>query len=70
MRVAERAIPNTTWPVLRRELDRIHLIELQGSSGHATQRTELTDQQEAIYTNAQVPPPPLVHTFEPTPGAA
>ena len=70
VRVAERAIPNTTWPVLRRELDRIHLIELQGSSGHATQRTELTDQQEAIYTNAQVPPPPLVHTFEPTPGAA
>ena len=70
VRVAERANPGHTWPTLRRELDRIHLIELAGSSGHATQRTEITDTQQQIFTNTHIDPPPLVHTFEPTPGAA
>ena len=64
VRIAERAAADT-WPALRRELDRIHLVELEGTSGRAAQRTELTDDQKHIYTACQVTPPPLLHTFEP-----
>ena len=66
VRVAERAT-GQTWPTIQRDLDRIHLIDLAGSSGTVQQRTELDDDQHAIYTACQVPPPPVIHTFQPSP---
>jgi transposase len=64
VRVAERAT-GQTWPTIQRHLDRIHLIDLAGSSGTVQQRTEIHDDQHAIYTSCQVPPPPVIHTFQP-----
>ncbi len=65
VRVAERATAQT-WPTIQRELDRIHLIDLTGSSGTVQQRTELDHDQHALYTKCQVSPPPQIHTFQPT----
>jgi transposase len=72
VRVAERAT-GQTWPTIQRQLDRIHLIDLAGSAGTVQQRTEIDDDQHALYTACQVPPPPQIHAFqaaaspEPTP---
>jgi hypothetical protein len=64
VRVAEQATAQT-WPVIQRELDRIHLIDLAGSSGTVAQRTEIDDDQHDLYTKCQVRPPPQIHTFQP-----
>ena len=64
VRVAERATAQT-WPTIQRQLDRIHLIDLAGTSGTVQQRTELDDDQQHLYTACQVPPPPQIHTFRP-----
>lgn len=47
VRVAERAT-SQTWPTIQRELDRVQLVELTGSSGTVAQRTELDDDQTAL----------------------
>lgn len=66
IRVAENAT-NDTWPRLARDLDRIHLVDLEGSAGRVAQRTEITTDQAAIYTACQVTAPPLILAAEPTP---
>lgn len=65
VRVAENAT-GLTWPAIARELDRIHLIDLQGSSGRVRQRTEITAEQAAILTACAVPTPPLILAADPT----
>lgn len=64
IRVAETHTRDT-WPTLARELDRIHAIDLAGSVGTMRQRTEITDDQQAILTACGVPTPPLILATQP-----
>lgn len=66
VRVAENAT-NMTWPAIARELDRMHLIDLEGSSGRVRQRTEITAEQAEILDACAVPAPPLILAAEPAP---
>ena len=64
VRVAENATGDTC-PTIARELDRIHAIDLHGSTGRIRQRTEITPDQTAILDACQVSAPPLVLAAEP-----
>ncbi|MHB1065800.1 MAG: IS1634 family transposase [Candidatus Nanopelagicales bacterium] len=64
IRVAENATGDT-WPAIAREMDRIHLIDLEGSAGRIRQRTEITDTQADILTACQAAAPPLILAAEP-----
>ena len=64
IRVAENATSDT-WPAIARDLDRIHLIDLEGSAGRIRQRTEITDTQAHILTACQATTPPLILAAEP-----
>ena len=64
IRVAENATGDT-WPTIARELDRIHAIDLHGSTGRIRQRTEITPGQAAILTACQAATPPLILAAEP-----
>lgn len=46
-----------TWPILRSELDAMHLIEHESVDGKVFQRTELTEGQKRILFLLQVPEP-------------
>ncbi|MEA5024611.1 hypothetical protein SDC9_48214 [bioreactor metagenome] len=46
-----------TWPIVRSELDSMHLIEHQSSDGKVWQRTELTEGQKRILFLLEVPEP-------------
>ncbi len=63
IRVAETHAKDT-WPSLRRELQRIHLGEFQGTAGHVQQRTETTPRQREILKALDVPEPPRFLTIE------
>jgi Transposase DDE domain len=65
MRVAETRAEDT-WPVLRRELERIHLGYFHGSAGHVYQRTETTPRQREILKALDVPEPPRFLEIAPT----
>lgn len=65
IRIAETETADT-WRNLRNELDRCHLIELEGNTGRVQQRTELTPTQTNIYTTLNVAPPPRFITLTPT----
>ena len=64
IRVAENATSDT-WPAIARDLDRIHLIDLEGSAGRIRQRTEITDTQAHILTACRATTPPLILAAEP-----
>jgi hypothetical protein len=57
IRVAETRTGDT-WRNLRHELDRCHLGEFTGNTGRVLQRTDLTDEQQAILHALDVRPPP------------
>ena len=57
IRVAETRTGDT-WRNLRHELDRCHLGEFTGNTGRVLQRTDLTDEQQAILDALDVRPPP------------
>ncbi|MFV0318336.1 MAG: IS1634 family transposase [Microthrixaceae bacterium] len=65
IRIAETETDDT-WRNLRHELDRCHLIELNGTTGRVQQRTELTARQHHIYTALNVPEPPRFVALTPT----
>jgi len=67
-RVAETRA-HATWPVLRRELERIHLGDFHGTAGRVQQRTETTPRQREILRALDVPEPPRFLAIEPTTGA-
>jgi hypothetical protein len=50
-----------TWPVLRRELDRIALGTFTGPAGTFHQRTELTKTQRDILAQLKIDPPPRIY---------
>ena len=64
VRVAENHT-GLTWPVIARELDRIHAVDLAGSAGTVRQRTEITEGAQAILDACTVPAPPLILATEP-----
>ena len=51
---------HTTWPRLRRELDRIALGTFTGPAGTFRQRTELTKAQRDILAQLKIDPPPRI----------
>lgn len=64
IRVCERQT-NQTWRRIALELGRLHLVTLNGPAGSATQTTQLTDPQRAIYDATSVPPPPRITALTP-----
>jgi transposase len=67
VRIAERQAGDT-WRNLRRELERLHLVVLQGDAGRVTQTTELTPRQRETLHQLGVEPPPRLTSL--TPAAA
>jgi hypothetical protein len=57
-----------TWPVIRRELDRIHLGTFTGPAGTFCQRTELTKPARDLFAQLAITPPRQIHELA-TPGA-
>ena len=64
IRVAERQT-GETWQRISRELNRLHLVTLEGTAGTVTQTTSLTDRQRAIYTACATTPPPPITAISP-----
>jgi Transposase DDE domain len=63
-RVAENTC-GTTWPNIRRELDRIAVGTFAGPAGTFRQRTEITQAQAAILTRLSIDPPPRIYQLTP-----
>jgi Transposase DDE domain len=63
-RIAENAY-GTTWPNLRRELDRIHVGTFTGAAGTFRQRTELTKAQRDILRALKIDAPPRIYQLTP-----
>jgi hypothetical protein len=64
IRIAETTC-HTTWPVLRRELDRIAIGTFTGPAGTFRQRTEITKAQRDILAQLGIDPPPRIYQFTP-----
>jgi hypothetical protein len=54
-----------TWPVLRRELDRITIGTFTGPAGTFRQRTEITKNQRDILAQLKLDPPPRIYQLTP-----
>lgn len=57
IRVAENET-SRTWRNIRRETDRMHLVEFTGGDGHVLQRTETTPAQASIFSSLDMKEPP------------
>jgi hypothetical protein len=64
IRIAENAT-GQTWPVMRRELDRIHLGTFTGPAGTFQQRTELTKPARDLLAKLGIDPPRQIHELTP-----
>jgi Transposase DDE domain len=64
IRVAENAT-GQTWPVMRRELDRIHLGAFTGSAGTFRQRTDLSKPARDLLAKLSLDPPGKIHELTP-----
>lgn len=64
IRVIERQA-SQTWRTLARELNRLHLVTLEGAAGSVTQTTALSDAQRAIYNACEITPPPPITALTP-----
>ena len=64
IRIAERAT-SESWRRIATELQRLHLVTLQGAAGTVQQTTPPTDAQHAILTALQVEPPPRITALDP-----
>ncbi len=67
IRVAETTTGHT-WPVMRRELDRLHAGTFTGQTGTFRQRTELTKPQRDLFTALEITPPPQMLELAATSG--
>lgn len=54
-----------TWRRIRTELQRLHLVTLQGPTGTVEQTTKLTPAQHDILTALEITPPPRITSLEP-----
>lgn len=66
VRVVENATGDT-WPNLRHELDRMHLLTLATGDGQLAQRTATTAGQRTILAALELPDPPRFFDFTVTP---
>lgn len=66
-RVAENAC-QTTWPEIRRELDRIAVGTFGDPAGIFRQRTEISQAQQDILDRLGIAPPPKICQLTPAPG--
>ena len=64
IRIAETTC-HSTWPQIRRELDRIHVGTFTGPAGTFRQRTEITKAQRDILAQLQTDPPPRIYQLTP-----
>jgi hypothetical protein len=64
VRVAERQT-GESWRRIATELQRLHLVTLQGEAGQVEQTTPLTDAQRAILAALDITAPPRVTTLAP-----
>jgi hypothetical protein len=64
IRIAENTA-GQTWPVMRRELDRIHLGTFTGPAGTFRQRTELTKPARDLLAKLAIDPPRQIHQLAP-----
>jgi hypothetical protein len=56
---------HATWPVLRRELDRITIGTFTGPAGTFQQRTEITKARRDILAQLKLDPPPRIYQLTP-----
>jgi hypothetical protein len=63
-RIAENTT-TSTWPVMRRELDRIHLGTFTGTAGTFRQRTELSKPARDLLAKLAIDPPRKIHELSP-----
>lgn len=66
IRLAETGT-DETWRNVRREMDRLHLVRLEGPDGEVRQRTETTPRQAAFLRALSVAEPPRILGLAPTP---
>ena len=64
IRIAERTTGHS-WRRIATELQRLHLVTLQGEPGAVQQTTRPTDAQRAILAALEVEPPPRITALEP-----
>ncbi len=64
IRIAERAT-DQSWRRTATELQRLHLVTLQGPAGAVRQTTPPTEPQRAIFAALQLEPPPRITALEP-----
>ncbi len=64
IRIAENRT-GQTWPVMRREHDRIHLGTFTGRAGTYRQRTELSKPARDLLAKLSIDPPPKMHELTP-----
>ena len=64
IRIAERR-SGQSWRRIATELQRLHLVTLQGEPGTVQQTTRPTDAQHAILAALEVEPPPRITALEP-----
>ena len=64
IRIAERN-SGQSWRRIATELQRLHLVTLNGAAGTVQQTTPPTDPQHAILAALQVEPPPRITALEP-----
>ncbi len=64
IRVAERR-SGQSWRRIATELQRLHLVTLEGEAGAVQQTTQPTDSQRAILAALEIEPPPRITALEP-----
>ena len=68
IRVAETGT-DETWRTIRREMDKLHLVRLDGPAGEVLQRTETTARQAVLLKALSLPEPARILGLTPTPVA-
>ena len=64
IRIAERTT-GQSWRRIATELQRLHLVTLEGPAGTVQQTTALSEAQQAILTALEIEPPPPITALEP-----
>jgi hypothetical protein len=64
IRIAERA-SGQSWRRIATELQRLHLVTLEGTAGTVLQTTPPTDPQRAILAVLEIEPPPRITSLQP-----
>jgi hypothetical protein len=69
IRIAETGT-GETWRTIRRVMEKLHLVRLDGPAGEVLQRTETTPRQAALLEALSLPEPPRILGLTPSPAAA